>query len=540
MSGDGQPKPPPPPEVLREIRAAVAARHYDDAQQMALQQLDAGAEHPQLLHLRSIWLEQRGRFNDALADLRRAHTLDPSELGVLMALGNLLERLNRHLEARQAFAQAAALRPELPGPGVRLGWASENLGDIDGARAAYEAALRIDPGNAEVLGRLALIASQQGDWDEARERAGRALQVNPAEFNASLAYIRADLRDGRLDEAARRLDEVLARNLPPDHAYLAHKELGALADKRGDPGAAFAAWAKGAGIAHRHYARLYPASGGAAAMTARLRNHFAAQEPWGERPPAEGPARQHVFLLGFGRSGTTLLEQVLAAHPDVVSLEEKETLRGAVEAFEVTDEGLSALRDADEAALAPLRAAYWREVAGYGAEVTGKVFIDKSPFNAIRLAHIARLFPGARVLFAIRDPRDVVLSCFRTPFRVNGIVYELLRIEDAGRYYAAYMDAAAQMRRVTGATCLELRHEDLLDRFEEEVRRVCEFIGIDFRPGMLAFETAERKVATPSAHQLRGGLTRAHAGQWRRYAEQLAPALPHLQPWAERFGYPPK
>jgi len=527
----------PTPEVLRQVRTAVAARRYGEAQQLAQRELDAGAEHPQLLHLRAIWHEEQQRFPEALADLEHAHRLDPSEFAVVMALGNLLERLNRRVDARDVFRRAVALRPDLVGTHVRLGWACENLGEIDGARAAYERAVQLDPTHAQALGRLAVIASQQGDWDEARRWAARSLAANPKEFNAELAYIRADLRQGRPEDAEQRLDRVLASPLAPDDVYLAHKELGALRHQQGRYEEAFAAWTKGNELAHQHYAPMFAAPRGVAGFTELLGEYLTAQEPWPPAPSASGPAKTHVFLLGFARSGTTLLEQVLAAHPDVVSLEEKDTLGAVVERFPISSHGLDALRDADEAALEPVRAVYWQDVTSHGVDPTSRVLIDKSPFNALRLAHIARLFPQARVLFALRDPRDVILSCLRTPFRVNGIVHQLLRVEDAGRYYASYMRAAEQIRRVVPMNCLQLRHEDLLDDFEGEIRRVCEFIGIDLQPGMLSFESAERKVATPSAHQLREGLTRARSGQWTHYAEQLAPAIRHLQPWIERFGY---
>jgi Flp pilus assembly protein TadD len=528
----------PSPELLRQISDAVAQQRYSQAQDMARRALAAGAEHPKLLHLRAVWLEENGRFTEALADLERAHALDPRELGVLMALGNLLERLNERIAARDAFRLAVVLRPDLAGPQVRLGWSAENLGLIEEARTAYEVAIRIDPRHAQALGRLALMASQQGDWEDARDWAERALAVNPREFTAELAYVRADIRAGRLPEAEQRLERLLSGTLAPDDLYLVQKELGALRHQQKRYPEAFEAWTTGNEAVHRYYARAF-APRRVAQLTASLEDYFASAEPWPAVAASPGPATTHVFLLGFARSGTTLLEQVLAAHPDVVSLEEKDTLGPAIATFPATREGLDRLYDPDPEVLARLREAYWQDVKSYGVDPAGKVLIDKFPFNAAWLAHIARLFPDAKVLFAIRDPRDVILSCFRTPFRVNGIVYELLRIEDAGRFYAAYMRAAHHMRRGTSMACLDLRHEDLLDDIEGEVRRVCEFIGIDLRPEMLAFEASQRKVATPSAHQLRGGLTRARAGQWTHYAEQLQPAIEHLAPWIERFGYKP-
>ncbi|HEX6860546.1 MAG TPA: sulfotransferase [Caulobacteraceae bacterium] len=527
----------PAPEVLKQIRGLVAARRYGEAQRLARRELDAGAEHPQLLHLRAIWHEGAGRFPDAQADLERALFLDPADLAVVMAYGNLLERTSQRIGARDAFRHAVTLRPELAGPWVRLGWAAENLGEIDEARAAYDEALRRDPRHAQALGRLALIASQQGDWEDARRWGERALAANPREFSAELALIRADIRERRQEDAQTRLDRVLSWPLPTDDGYMARKELGALRHQQARYAEAFEAWDTANEMVHRQYARAFAPPRGVGSLTALLGEFFEAQPAWAGVKAGSSPPRAHIFLLGFARSGTTLLEQVLAGHPDVVSIEEKDTLGPALKLFPITRQGLDSLRDPPADLLGAARASYWNEAAHYAGDVTGKVLIDKFPFNAACLAHIARLFPDAKVLFALRDPRDVILSCFRTPFRINGTVYELLRIENAGRFYASYMRAAHQMRRVTPLPCLDTRHEDLLDDYAGEVRRICDFVGVDLRPQMLAFEKSERKVATPSAHQLREGLTRARSGQWRHYADQLAPAMPHLAPWIERFGY---
>ena len=151
------------------------------------------------------------------------------------------------------------------------------------------------------------------------------------------------------------------------------------------------------------------------------------------RPLPDG-VEGHVFLLGFPRSGTTLLEQVLASHPRVEALEERETLTDAMRAF---------LRHArrppspggrpTSAELEPLRAAYWARVRAEGAQVAGKVFVDKHPLNTLKLPLIAKLFPEAKILFAQRDPRDVVLSCYRRRFAMSGSAYQLLTLARRGR-----------------------------------------------------------------------------------------------------------
>jgi hypothetical protein len=266
-------------------------------------------------------------------------------------------------------------------------------------------------------------------------------------------------------------------------------------------------------------------------------------EDWGSAGgPAPEPIKGHVFLLGFPRSGTTLLEQVLASHPDVEALEERETLTDAMRAFLASPDDLDRLAAAADADLAGLRAAYWTRVRDEGASVAGKVFVDKHPLNTLKLPLIAKLFPEAKILFAQRDPRDVVLSCYRRRFVMSGSAYQLLTLPGAAGYYDAAMQIAERMTPALAGRMQVVRHEALVADFDTIAKSVCDFLGLTWTEALRAFadRTMDRGIATPSGAQLAGGLSAEGVGQWRRYRQQLAPALPRLIPWVERFGYDPQ
>jgi hypothetical protein len=247
----------------------------------------------------------------------------------------------------------------------------------------------------------------------------------------------------------------------------------------------------------------------------------------------------HVFLMGFPRSGTTLLEQVLAAHPEVFALDEAPTLRPAGERFLRASETLDELARLDAPTAREFRAAYWREVAAAGADPAGKVFVDKLPLATISLPAIAKLFPGAKVIFALRDPRDVVLSCFRQDFVVNPSMYEFLTLEGAAAFYDAVMRLADACRPNLRQPLYELRYERLVENFEGEVCSVLAFLGLGWNDAVRDFagQAASRAIATPSAPQVRRGLYGGAAGQWRAYREQMRDVLPTLAPWVARYGY---
>jgi hypothetical protein len=196
---------------------------------------------------------------------------------------------------------------------------------------------------------------------------------------------------------------------------------------------------------------------------------------------------------------------------------------------------------ADGEQLESLRAAYWHRVAAAGIDVSGKMFVDKHPFNTLKLPLIARLFPQAKILFACRDPRDVVLSCFRHRFQMSAPNYELLTLDGTVRYYDALMRLAVAL---TGSLKLDMclvRHEDVVTDFKREMRRICAYLGLEWAEGMgdFALRARRRSVLTPSTAQLVGGLSTEGVGHWRRYRAQLGSVLPLLDPWVRRFYYDP-
>ena len=180
------------------------------------------------------------------------------------------------------------------------------------------------------------------------------------------------------------------------------------------------------------------------------------------KPSAKSPLHTHVFLVGFPRSGTTLLEQILASHGDVDAMEERDCLTRAFDDFVMKDGGLDRLARMRGAELDPWRKAYWKYAADSGFSPERGVFIDKMPLNTVLLPVIAKLFPGAKILFALRDPRDVVLSCFRRRFGMSPQMYRFLTLEGAAAYYDQVMTLGDGLSSaaVADRPCPEIRGHD--------------------------------------------------------------------------------
>jgi tetratricopeptide (TPR) repeat protein len=533
-------------KYLRDVEASMRAGDRARAMQLSEEATRQEIEHPNLLLLAAYRVLDRGVADEALAMLTRARELAPRSVDVLNALGLTLVSLNRQREAVAVYD--AALR-QLPGAAMihfNKACALEDLSELARARREFQRTLELQPGHAETLARLANIAVLRGDTKEAREFAAGALRRNPKLVAASLALVLADIEDKKFDEALATLKPLMGTaNASVLNRSLAQGMAGDALDGLGRVPEAFSAYAASGATARELYRPIYESPGAETALkrVGRLTSYFVAadRQEWRARSDAaiESPIKTHVFLVGFPRSGTTLLEQVLASHPDIETMEERDCLIDAAAEFIVPPDGLARLSSAGESELGEFRNSYWKRVAESGFTPHGSVFVDKMPLTTVILCLVAKLFPQAKILFAVRDPRDCVLSCFRRRFGMTPQMYQLLTLEGAAGYYDAVMTLGEIYRDALALDRVDLRYEDLVADFEAETRRVCAFLGVDWREEMHAFaeKTRARDVNTPSAAQVARGLFTSGAGQWRSYRHEMAPVLPKLAPWVARFGY---
>ena len=532
-------------DYFQEVSDAVDAGDLARAFETASAAFRAGQRHPAFHNARALWFQEQGRFPDALIEFERALALAPRDATLLNAIGLCYVHCNRPAEGVAALDTALEIAPWSAITHFRRGWALASTGDQEAAGKAYEQAVALEPDYAEALAALASIAARDGKPDVAREYAARCLKLDPGEPTAIVALAMTANAEGQFEEA-----EQLLRKALEDSRAVGHTKgvlLAFLADAldgQDRTEEAFATYrAKNEEFRHLHAARMAsmpPATKVMASLAAYLESTPAEKWRQGERPkPAERAPREHVFLMGFLRSGTTLLERVLDVHPDVVSLEERQSLADLSQQFMQVPMGLDRLAALKGLALETARARYWQGVRAFGVEPEGKVFIDKQPLNTFNLPMISKLFPEAKILFALRDPRDVVFSCFRRHFEVNQTMFEFLDLDDGARFYAAVMNVGELCRAKLPLTLHEHRYEDMVEDFEGRVRAVCDFLGIEWTDAMRDFSEKAREtvIRSPSAAQVRRPLYGEGVGQWRRYAKEFAPALPILAPWVKHFGY---
>lgn len=542
------------PQTGQEFLDAVVGRlqqsDRDGAIVLARQALDQNLENATFYNLRAFWHELAGRFYESLADLERAHTLAPADIPVLNALGLALARVRRYRDAAEKFRVAAMTDENFRPAYLNLGMAYERLGELDAARKAYETYAALEPRHPGVQASLAALAARRSDWATVRVHAGAALEIDPRIANAHYSMALAEIAEEGPEPAIKRLTPLVA---DPSIALLDRALLrGALADACHaalDFDAAFGWYAAAAAdLAQGHAGEFAKAGREPVSHYIERIAVYVAQTPVHatkslrpETPPEPGRPTTHAFLIGFPRSGTTLLENVVGSHPDVGTSEEREGFGAALRDFMNLPDGIAQLCALDASRLQAYRRAYWEEMEAAGADIHRRVFLDKYPLNTAKLPLIARLFPEAKVLFAVRDPRDVVLSCFRRRFTMNPAMYEFTGLERAAKFYNAVMSFMMLARPAFEINLMYVKYEDFVREFEAKAFEVCTFLDIPWTEDVRNFaeKAKARAISTPSSTQVGRGIYQEGAGQWRYYRRHLQPIMPILAPWIERFGYAP-
>ena len=361
----------------------------------------------------------------------------------------------------------------------------------------------------DLLVTRAQLAQRVGDHEQARELFQRAL-AEVVHFHDRHFVLFPLVRS--LD-ALKRYDEAFAAMVEAHASQVAHLELSApMAVARGTPTWDITRWS------------CDPAD--------------IAQWDHSGAPTLEASP---VFVVAFPRSGTTLLEQTLDAHPQLKSMDEQPIVQAALD--DVVALGIHYPEEMGKltaAQAATIRARYFERVAARVTLAPGQRIVDKNPLNMLRLPVIKRLFPNAPVILAIRHPCDVVLSCFMQHFRAPHFVMLCANLQALTEGYRRSFDFWYQQSAMLSPDILEVRYESFVADFERSVREMAEFLRLPWDDRMLApAERARAKgyISTPSYSQVVQPVNQKAVGRWRAYERHLAPIIPQLQTYLQRWDY---
>ncbi len=489
-------------------------------------------------------------FVQAESWFRELHKAKPADAYFLASLGQALCWQRRLKEGIAYLLQAAkllerqALKTRDPSLAQELSAQLLYWGEAKAAERLARLALTLAPESPSALNNMVLCLTRVNNNAEALPLAQQVCKLLPDHPGCHVLLALIEDKTGQTDAALQRLQQVIARNVDVEQTARANLELGVILDKQGRYEEAFTALTTSAAS---NYAALkqHPAEREYLFDTlARSSENFTRQllQRWSVAELSNDGLPVPAFLMGFLRSGTTLTEQVLGAHPQIIATDESSIVHELTQELQKLggNDHATALQSITVPEIKLLRQFYWRRLREeYGSQVMHKQVVDKNALNTMDVGVISVIFPEAKILFALRDPRDICVSCFMQAFSPAPATVNLLSWEGIARQYAAVMGYWLLLRGNIQPAYLELRYEDTVADFETTYRRVFEFLDLPWHPGVEQFHerTKGRYISTPSFAAVSQPVYSSAVARWKHYEKQFEPIISELEPFIKAFSY---
>jgi len=504
---------------LRQATALLRDGRHDEAAALAAR-LTA-----RLPRSRDAWLlastvaQQCGRFERMLEHAQRAQALDPAHRGAELRLLECLLYCGRPDRVLGRLRQLEAAAGDDHSWLCKLAEFYTHCTRHDDALRCYRRALELAPDNTDCRFSLAAALTASGDIDGAEDALNRVIEQQPDDYDAyrNRATLRRQTAErNHIDAMRARLAAGVTR--PAGEAQLCYA-LAKEYEDLGDYEQAFAMLKRGAG--QRRKLMRYRVESDIEAMS-RIAEVFDAAlfARHAGGCTDSGP----IFVLGLPRSGTTLVERIIASHERVASLGEINDLAYALMRTAGGGGKLELIARAAQLDFGLLGRRYLDSTRAYGAG--GDFLIDKTPLNYLYLGLIQLALPNARIVHVKRSPMDACYGMYRTLFRAGyPFSYDF---DDLARYYAAYRQLMRHWHALIPQAFHEVSYEALVEDQEGVSRRIIEYCGLDWQPACLAFHRNPAPVATASAVQVRQPVYRDALERWRHYERQLEPLAERL------------
>jgi tetratricopeptide (TPR) repeat protein len=523
-----------------------------------------------------IALQKHGLLDEAIASFGEALKIKPDFFQVHNNLGALLKDQNRLDEAIASFRKSLLINPRFAEAHNNLGAALKDQTNLDEAVTSISKALQIKPDYAAAHNNLGVILRDQGRMDEAIASFGHALRIKPdyveahsnlcelyekqnnpeeleraiekatrncGEDNSDILFRRAQLANLKKQfvDAVDYLNKAQVKKIQPALKISYFGLLGKMHDKLGQIEEAFSAFQKQNELARASVkAKKFNADGFLNSILLRKEAWTTDAIPVWPNAKISETQISPTFLVGFPRSGTTLLDTILRSHPGICVVEEMPMVTAMSNAFKQaqTIQNLNALPEVD---VRNLREVYFKELKMHldqGGD--GKLVVDKLPLNIGYGGLIQRVFPDAKFILALRHPCDCVLSCFIQNFQLNDAMANFLSLDQSARLYAAVMALWSAYREKLNLDVHVLKYEELVQDLKGTCEPLLTYLGLEWDDNLHNYQKTaldRNRINTPSYNQVIQPLYKQASGRWVHYRKQMEPVLPVLQPWIDAFGY---
>lgn len=505
------------PSLMSEADARFAEGDYEEAVARLEEVIAINPRHVLAQSNLGAALVHVGRYDEADQAFRRALVLKPSFVGPYVHLGNLLQLRGQFVESLAVLRRAVKKDPRSADALACLGFGLGMLQQLDEAKECFQKALRVQPRNAAALCGVGWLAAAEGRFEEAEGFYRSSLEVAPHNV-AAWTWLAGLRRMTSADsEWLKGVERTLATHVTPLDESRLRFAMGKYFDDLGEFSRAFEQYKRGNDL-YKQAVNPYDRAARTRFVDA-ITNLYTRQRL---ARPCEGSSdsTQPVFVIGMPRSGTSLVEQIIASHPDAAGAGELDFWTEAARRHPQTVR--SDLPDASTAR--QLADAYLRVLAGYSA--SAKRVVDKTTFNFNLLGLINTVFPKARIVYLRRDPIDIGLSCYFQDFANAESMSWTWDLADFAHYYREHHRLMEHWRSaLPEGVLLDVPYADLVADPETWSRKIIDFIGLPWDPQCLEFHQTKRAVITASRWQVRQKIYSSSVGRWKNYQKFIRPLL---------------
>jgi len=502
--------------------------------------------------------------------------INPNHFGSIFYLGTLLVQTQRFKLAKSLLYKATQINPNYAAAHNNLGATLKELGEYQNAINCCQKAIKINPNYADAHYNLGNVFKQLNEPQKAINYYQKAIEIEPSYINAhqdlmdvcektnQITELKDAVSNARTffkDNSIIKLYEgiLLSRNEKFVEAknYLElisfgadeiNKEISRVStlakcyDRIGGTDKAFNYFKKANLLSQKTKIKNFDKN--KYLQEIKIRSEFFKKSNIKKWPTLKQPDNEPnpIFLIGFPRSGTTLLDTILRSHPLIEVVEEQFMVEQLINSLnQLPNGGLEDLKEIENEQIIKIRKTYFESLESQIQNKNNtKLYIDKLPLNIIHVGEIVRIFPNAKFIVSLRHPCDCVLSCFMQDFELNDAMANFLNLDDAAHLYDAVMKLWTQYTSIFSINYHEVKYENLIENFEPTVRSILNFLELSWNDSVLNYLITAKKrdrIATPSYYQITKPIYSYAIGRWQRYKKQTSNIYPILEGWIKKFNY---
>ena len=565
----------PSKQQLNDLLEYYQAGQYEDAEKLSLSITQEFPKHQFAWKVLGASLKQIGKINESLVASQKSVQLNPQDAEAHNNLGVLLKELGRLEEAEGSCRKAITLKPDLAEAHYNLGNTLKELGKLDDAEASYRKAIALKPDYAEAYNNLGNTLKELGKLDDTEASYKKAIALKPDYAEAYLNLCELLEKMNRIDEISFVIRNASRKTLEKKADFLYYEALTEFQKENYKTADELVkkininellekiqpAVLKLQGDLY-HYKKDYSA----AFETYKSQNKHVKDSLEYKKQDSENYFNkqreklfqieqlqqkklyksvikpkwiQPTFLIGFPRSGTTLLDTILRTHSNIDVVEEQPMVIKMKASLGYVPT-ISMIENMDNTAAEIASGFYLDELKKHIEVGKNQIIIDKLPLNILQLPLINQIFPEASFILALRHPLDCILSCWMQNFKLNPAMANMVELKRIVDFYDTAMSVLKLSKERYSLDIHRIRYEDLVLDFEENVTNLLTFLGLEWEEELINYQKtalAREKIKTPSHSQVIKPIYKTASYRWKNYEKYLNPFKRQLEPWLRDYGY---